>query len=81
MAEDIHEILTKLPELYSGSAKQAVLKQLEISAVATLQNLREAHDVYGGAGESALKEAIRVLKHETSSNRRRNGKRRLCKHR
>lgn len=74
MAEDIHEILTKLPKLYSGSAKQAVLKQLEISAVATLQNLREAHDVYGGVGGSALKEATRVLKHETSSNRRHNGK-------
>ena len=81
MAEDIHEILTKLPKLYSGSAKQAVLKQLEISAVATLQNLREAYDVYGGVGESALKEAIRVLKHETPSNRRRSGKWQFCKHR
>ncbi len=80
MAEDIHEILTKLPELYSGSAKQTVLRQLEISAVATLQNLRESHDVYGGVGESALKEAIRVLEHSTLSNRRRNGKWQFCRH-
>lgn len=81
MAEDIHEILTKLPELYSGSSKQAVLKQLEISAVATLQNLRESHDIYGGVGDKALKEAIRALKHDAPSNRRHNGKRQLCKHR
>ena len=81
MAEDIHEILTKLPELYSGAAKQAVLKQLEISAVSVLQNLRSSYDIYSGVGEAALKEAIRVLRHDTSLNRRRDGKRQLCKHR
>ena len=55
MADDIHEILVKLPNTYKTKKRGAILKQLEISARAILLNLRGSFDVYGGKSEKFLK--------------------------
>ena len=55
MADDIHEILVKLPNTYPPKTRGAILKQLEISARAILLNLRSSFDVSGGKSEKFLK--------------------------
>lgn len=54
--EGIREILLDLPLAYPKAKRSALERQLELSAVAILENLRRTFDVSGGRAEEALKD-------------------------
>lgn len=59
MAEDIAEILIGYPKLVPSAERQ-----IELSAVAILENLRSSFGIEGGRGAKALSESKKALKYK-----------------
>lgn len=75
--EGIREILLDLPLAYPETKRNALERQLEVSAVAILENLRRTYDITGGKAEEALKDYYKH--HRRPMRRKQEATHGLCK--